>query len=465
MIDFNVLKKEYESKTGIELFNEEGDIKDFFRDVNEIKKPICGKWHVNPIPLTAVKKPFCGIATVDITVLAFNGLWEATRDTMNEFATEHNGTSVEITDDEGRTYSVSYNCQTCGIINAVHDVYVGNGEVFEITQQISFIVIESGVSSYDVTLYIDGNQVPILSLVENKIHTTSSIPSNNGVINTISEQEGYGIDFIVPYMRDDCGNLFREIIDRSTGNEAHCVVLDVAGKKSCHIMQFVQATSNIQPPQNVGMNVSMVELEQTIAKYNRMWMKQTVTGEMATVFVGNFNSTYIKSCTIFWGDGTSEHYDVKEQPSAVHIYTDGLDSHTVRVFQAPKYKTWLRCITGDVALFGKTLRFNLSADKVESATFASTSGKHLVLAQGMYKDDSTKLVQLLCYAEVNRIGVRYNATATYIDTLMPDGKYYLTKDTKFICPWSNITYVHPDISLYYDLYDLDETEGSGGLIA
>ena len=461
MINLEELRKKYADFTGIELHNEEGDALDFYRKYNEVIKPVVGKWHENPIPLTAVKKPFCGVATIDITVLSSPDKWEGVRDRMNEFATTHNGTSFHYTDNDNMSvYSVSYNCQTCGVISRVFDVGVGVGEVFELNQQISLIIIESGVSAYDTHLYIDGFDVPFLSLVETKTHTTSMVPSKDGVVQSVSEQEAYGIDLIVPYMNDELGRMLRDVIDRSTGNEAHCVVLDVGGNKSCHIMQIAQAVSNVQPPQNIGINFSMVELQPDIAKYNGLWQKQTLERDVVFFYIQeliNHNVEYppgqehppinnVKAVTIFWGDGTSNHYTDEDGTVAVHIYTDGVQSHEVLVFVTPL--NYYRPIKPGDNLFGKDLYLIAPKDKTYSLDFSPT-GVSRVFFSGDFGN-------FRFFDDTHRIGYELEGTRTrfYIDRMDETAKYYVNGVTKHKCILNGVTnFVDETINIVTRLFD------------
>jgi hypothetical protein len=422
MINFDILKEEYAELTGIEMFNEEGELQDFYREVNKIEKPICGIWHANPMPLTAVRKPFCGIATVDITVVSHPEVWETTRDTMNTVASALNGTSREITVD-GTVYSISYNCQTCGIGNRILDANIGHGAVFEIRQQISYIIIESGVSAYDTFLYIDGLQIPFLSLVENKIHTTSNIASDNGVMLTASEAEAYGIDFVIPYMKDDAGSLVRDVIDRATGNEAHCVVLDIAGVKHCHIMQFTHVSANVQPPQNIGMNVSMTELDPTAAKYNGMWEKETATGKFATVLLEG--RTNADAFVIFWGDGSSEYCENGDMP--YHVYEDD-GEHEIIVYKKPLH--YYLSLEKGVDYFGKPwyFRFPSTVQKMEVEEIPLD-----VLVQNRYASDTApeKMASLIAtrHGGQARLMFKKGQSTYYIDKEI-DGKYYILNGQK-----------------------------------
>lgn len=416
MINFDTLRDEFAQLADVILFNEEGELYDFVRNetnANDIDKPVCGTWHVNPIPMTAVKKPFCGIASVDITVLSHPTEWENTVSKMNEAASVLNGTSKEMTVD-GITYSVSYNCQTCGVGNRILDVNIGYGEVVEIRQQISYIIIEAGVSAYDVSITIDGLNIPILSLVENKIHTTSNAPNAQGILKTMSEQEAYGIDFVIPYMRDDVGNLVRDVIDRATGNEAHCVVLDIAGVKHCHIMQFTHVSANVQPPQNIGMNVSMTEIDPHAAKYNGMWEKETATGKFATVLLEG--RTNADAFVIFWGDGSSEYCENSDMP--YHVYEDE-GEHEIIVYKKPSLYYIPLALSGNY--FGKYWYFRFPMTVQKMAVSDIPSG---ILASNPYYGERGASLE-----NIGRI-VFKKAQQTYIIDKEIDGKYYILNGQK-----------------------------------
>lgn len=411
MINFDEFKKAYADAIGITLFDEEGELLDFYRDNNTVKMPVGGVWHLNPIPLTAVNKPFCGIATVDITVLSHPTIWENTRDKMDEFASIINGTSQQWKDKNEFPYSVSFNAQTCSIGNRILDVGIGFGEVYEIRQQISFIIIESGVSAYDTVLTIDGLQIPFLSLVENKIHTTSNIASDNGVMLTASEAEAYGIDFVIPYMKDDAGSLVRDVIDRATGNEAHCVVLDIAGVKHCHIMQFTHVSANVQPPQNIGMNVSMTELDPTAAKYNGMWEVIENDKKLATLNTSGYKTPFV----VFWGDGCTEYFNDSATP--YHIYNDE-KARDIIIFHVPMY--YYKHVDYGENHYGKNLYILFEADEIPVSVFGNL---------GVLSDGESSLT----VDEYWGLHTIYKSGYTFAHSYKKNGEYYVKRGQKIQC--------------------------------
>lgn len=376
MIDFNELKNQYETAVGYKLFMEEGEMEDFYRYQNTIVKPVCGTYRVNPITLTAIRTPFIGIATVNISMVAPPDRWEEVRDKMDAVASVLNGTSINLKDSEGTVYSVSYNCQTSAVGERILDVSLGCGEVFPIHQTISYIIIESGVSAYDAKLWIDGMSVPILSLVENKIHTTSMYSTSYGDGQTASEMEAYGIDFTSPYTQDDICKLFRDAVNEKTGNTAHCVVIEKNCVRSCRIMQFSHASNSVSPPQNIGFNISMTEIHPATADFDGFWSEKTVSTSFARIYLSSVLSLDpdVIGITIFWDDGKADDFDYMNG-TAFHIYTDGKTSHTLRIYK--RYESMLAPyrFSDRVDLCGNYITFKTNGEKVYASSVGNGSTK------------------------------------------------------------------------------------------
>jgi hypothetical protein len=340
MVNVEELRKRYAEAVGYEVFLEEGEAIDFYRQGNHIEKPIFGVFSANPVSMTAIRAPFIGVLTVDVTMLAPPDRWEEVSTKMNVVATVLNGTSFTVKhvadkeDQYDTTYTVSYNCQSSSVGDRILDAAIGCGEVFPITQTITYVIVENGVSAYDARLWIDGLEVSVLTLVENKIHTTSVYPSDIGDGCTASEMESYGIDFTTPYTNGEASNLFRSALNDRSGNNAHCVVIEKAGKKSCRLMQFASVSNSISPPQNIGFNVSMTEIASAAADFNGYWLLKNTTGGIARLYLEDMidAESTIRGVTVFWGDGTSEDFDEMNR-SVYHVFTDGLDSHQVIVFK------------------------------------------------------------------------------------------------------------------------------------
>lgn len=370
MIDFKELKNIYEKELGFPLFFEEGEAVGFYRERNNIVQPICGIFHVNPTPITAIRAPFFAVTSVDISVLAPPDRWEDVRNTMDEVAANLNGTSFEMRVEEEadvyKTYSIAYNCQTSNVADHIRDVALGVGEVFYIHQTISYIIAEGGVSAYDTRLWIDGKEVPFLTIVENRIHTTSVYPSNNGTAQTASEMETYGIDFTAPYTNEVLFESLRKELNEGSKNKAHCVIIEKNRKKSCKIMQVSNISNTIQPPQYIGFNVSLTEVAPLSAEFDGTWAFKNITKQFAALHLYEMldEDPELINVTVFWGDGTADHFEVMNG-SCYHLYEDGAASHTV-IIKKELATNLVSIARANTNLFGCEIVFDedLTADSV-----------------------------------------------------------------------------------------------------
>lgn len=405
MIDFEKLRKAYQDATGYTVFMEEGELLDFYREKNEIVKPICGTFKVNPVTLTAIQRPFIGIVTANITLLAPPTEWESVRDQVNDIALVLNGTSEKMEGTDGETYSVAYNCETCTVGDRILDLAAGVGEVFPIMQLISYIVIEDGVSAYDAKLWIDGEEVPILSLAENKVVASSVYADGRGTAGMAAETETYGIDFTTPYTSSKVCELFRSAIDGRASGKPHCVVIEKNGKKTAKIMQFGNVSNSVSPPQNIGFNVSLVEAHPLSVDFDGYWGAAETDRAYATYTPNLLISTErnIVKMVFFWGDGSADEWQPGDAERLFHVYTDGIDKHTVRVYKIYDSDTvLLEEAHKQSGLYGAVLTAKkdiVSAsiatdDTGEAVIFANEKNRFVVINGGFYLDMGGELYWL-----------------------------------------------------------------------
>ena len=335
MISTTKIKEIYEAACGYTLYNDYGGVDAAIRVRNEIEYPVCGLFKMQPVTLTAIRTPFIGVASANIEIIAPTHMMEEVRTKLNTtVAARLNGVAMSLPDEEktSKTYSVSFTVQTC-TVGEKADFGAWYGECVTLYQTISFVIIEEGVSSYDTVLKIDGCEVPLLSLSETKVHTTSVYPSANAIGHTASEQEAFGIDFATPYVKSAICELFREAVNGHTGNKAHCVEITKNGVPSFYIMAISAAADSVQPPSNIGFNISMTEISPTIAHFDGRWRRYTHTGDIITsaILFEKLPTKVGFEEIIFWGDGSCERYSAT--PSyPYHVYTDGKKVHDIMIY-------------------------------------------------------------------------------------------------------------------------------------
>lgn len=349
MFDLENLKNHYEAALGYPLKRNFSELSEAYRDRNEIVFPIGGIFVVNPMAITAVKEPFIGILSAELTVFAVPQRVDEAEMRLNDVATEMSGSSFFIEED-GKRYAVTYSCQTC-TIGEKTDIGWAHGVVFPITQVISYSIIENGLPASDVSLEIDGHTVPFLSLQETKTHSSSVYPDEKGRGTTASEMSAYGIDFTVPSLTNHLlSEIFNEHLGNERGNRALCVGLTRAGECTYRLMSIMSVGDSVQPPQNVGLNVSLAEVAEIAAIFNDLWRSQDVEGSVASLLdidVSGFGGDVV----VFWGDGAAER-----NPTHSHFYTDGKDVHTILAFDLAG-DCYIAPRTRD-KLYGTRLRFS-----------------------------------------------------------------------------------------------------------
>ena len=349
MFDFEKLKNHYEAAVGYPLNRNFSELSEAYRDGNEVVFPVGGIFVVNPILITAIRKPFIGTLSAELTVFAVPQLVEEVENHLNDVAVALSGTSFVIEED-GKRYVISYSCQTC-TVGEKSDIGWAHGAVFPITQVISYAIIENGLPASDVFLEIDGHSVPFLSLQETKVHTSSVYPDDKGRGTTASEMSAYGIDFTVPNLTNDLlSEIFNEHLENDRGNRAICVGLTKAGKCTYRIMSIVSISDNVQPPANVGINVSLAEVSEIAAIFNDLWNYHDVSGNIVGLEEIGIDR-FTEGVVVFWGDGSAD-----KNPTNAHFYTDGNEKHTVLLFDL-KGDRYIEPRVND-NLYGTTLLFD-----------------------------------------------------------------------------------------------------------
>lgn len=354
MANFNYdsLRQKMAEELGYHLFLDYGTVEDYadlqlrllpYREVNEIVTPVVGLFRLNPTPLTALKYPYIAIttATIDIPTPAEDA--EEVRNALYGLAETYNGTSEKIRQGD-TTYTVVYNFETPVVGDKRRDVSLYMGEIMPVTQVVTFTIVESGVSCYDVGLRIDGLDVPLLLFMETRTAASETAPNANAKGEATITQELYGITFETPAVENALGDLLREMVDEGNGNRAHVVEVTKSGVSKVYMMAVGTAGSTVQPPNNVGYSLSLAEISPDVARFNATWSEVEMSGAVGKFIEWDFDGA------IFWGDGTAS--SVKNY--AVHSYSDGKTTHTAKIARYG-IDRWGAVAKG-ASLFGKRIR-------------------------------------------------------------------------------------------------------------
>lgn len=347
--DFDLLRQDIREKTGYILHLDYGEIGDDvpYREVNTIVTPIVGVFRLTPVPLTALTTPYIAVVTATIDIPAPSEMAHEVRDKLNEVAATLNATTTTMESD-GTQFTVVYGFETAVLGDKRRDVSLYGGEIIPVTQTITYTIIEQGITALDVSLKIDGLPVPFIRLDETRLSTSETAPNADGHGEIAVTQEMYGLTFETPLVKNRLGDLLCEILAHGGGNTAHAVEVTRNGKRHAYLMAVGSATSAMNPPANVGVTISLAELNPTAAKFNDVWLtytaKKTIT-EYAMETDG----------VIVWGDGTTSC----GAGYKVHVYADGLPTHEVYILNyedAHNESMRYAKVTKGVSLFRKKIR-------------------------------------------------------------------------------------------------------------
>ena len=261
MIDFEKLKKAYETASGLELYRDfaELDASLGTRSRREIKWGKVGVFVVEPTTLTAVSSPFIGVLTASVIVLDIPETYTDTVAALNTAAEELNGTSAIID-----TYTVTWSLQTAAA-GEIQDFGHYVGKCVPIRQTMSVQIIEGGRTSCKV--YLDGLPLPILSLTRRKVDVTQSMPDADTAATRVQvEQTAVGIDLQTPALVGGASEIIaHELRQQSGAKLAHLIELDEDGQTDCYLMYLTTITEAVQPPLCIGYTISAVEAPRNAA--------------------------------------------------------------------------------------------------------------------------------------------------------------------------------------------------------
>lgn len=318
---------------------------------NEIVTPISGVFRLNATPLTALRAPFIAVVTATLDIPAPTAMAEEVRADLNDLASRLNATAEKYKQEE-TSYTISYNAETCLVGSKRKDVPLFDGEIIPITQVITFTIVETGVSAFDVALKIDGIDVPILTLTETRTAASETTPNASARGEVTISQELYGVTVTTAACENELGDLIGEIISDGNGNKAHAVEVIRSGVSKVYMMTVGTSGATVQPPNNVGYNLSLAEISAQSARFTGLWSGSETEGAFVTITMSDG--------VIFWGDGTGD----RAKGATSHTYLDGQDSHTVKMMSYKKTSRWGQIARRDT-LLGKRIR--PAGDPVNSA--------------------------------------------------------------------------------------------------
>ena len=370
--DYSTLKSILADELGYNLYSDFGEIADEDkprREGNKIITPIVGVFRLNATPLTTLRSPYIAVATATMEIASPTDKVDEIKENLVKVMDKLHASTRKIRQGD-TSYTVVITFETPLVDNKRRDVGAYGGETVSITQVVTFTVVESGLSSLDVYVLINGLDVPILTFTETRTAASETAPNDHAKGEVMVTQELYGLTLTTPAVENDLGELLGEIVNDGNGNRALAVEVVKGGKSSAYIMTVGTSGTTAQPPSNVGYSLSLAEISPMSAKFPDAWESMSFNKPVVNVTAAGI---------IDWGDGTVEAVSGFTR----HVYTDADAIHTARLFRYGSGR-WTPIVDGDI-LYGARIRpagGSIVSSSLPSSILEMTTGDTLSIETG-----------------------------------------------------------------------------------
>lgn len=305
------------------LYTNDGEFKNAFRDGNDITEYINGICRISTSSLTPLKS--LSILTMSVEVefcIRVDNLEKDNNGNYIEvlniqalcenFVNSQNGQTITLTE-EGKTYVLAVNTEMP--IVGVERLITPLGKCMPITLQLFYTMVENGINSNDISLYIGNEEVPYTDLTIDRVFVnTVAQKLIEEVGKTANEQNSVSISFIAPLTNTPLGKDYTNILLDGGNNVAFPVVIDykTLNKRKEYTMTFSSLKNTSSGIQNVGVQGTLVEVDTNVADYRDLnvgdWVfeKISIYLDYANAFLTIDGFQTGDLYYIDWGDGNTE---------------------------------------------------------------------------------------------------------------------------------------------------------------
>lgn len=349
MITEKKLRDLFEEWTGFHLSVHHGEIEQSYRVLNDIVEPLNGVIEVSSWNYTPVRTVAMATASATVTIIARTDE-EANeiKDHLNNSLAEIRGASVVVKDDAEKSVLLTVMAGTAYRPEAVHGSLYGRGEEFDVIVRMEYIATANGVSSADTVLIIDGEQVELESITSSMICATDEQPGDDGLTVSAAPSKAFQISAQAVVLDNAVGDLLiREGTSLSDEKMARCVEYRINNKPAFYMMVFTQCQIASSEINNVGAAFSLSTANPDAVPFDSRWSKTVVIGDITSIGAN-------PGAVVFWGDNKADM--IGDTGMVSHVYTDGVNEHTIRIFGEYSIPITRQLRLGD-NLLGKRLKY------------------------------------------------------------------------------------------------------------
>lgn len=246
----------------------------------------------------------------------------AIKECINEMITRLNGQTLPL-DRLGKTYTttINFGLPTVGTKTKVGHIY----DALPIYFSVGFVFFENGISSNDINIEINGENIYFTRAVVSRVKTADQSTQAVGKKSkTLALVGGKSLDITLPVLDTSLSKVIMEdVLDDTKINRAVNVKISTPLADETFIGILGNTSLSMDIGATAGYNISLVQGFENALVYDDNWKVTTETQETVTKNLTNKG-------TIYWGDGTVDNCD--KAGTKTHTYADGKDKHIVRVF-------------------------------------------------------------------------------------------------------------------------------------
>ena len=392
MITEEQLRDLFEEWTGIHLTLDHGDVKCSYREINDVVTPLNGVMSIDAWTFTPVRTVAMATTQATATVVARNDE-EADNITahINDALQAVRGTTVIVRGEDGKAIKLAVMPGTAYRDETLHGVSFGEGDECDVVVNISYIATANGVNSADTVLIIDGEQIEVENVTSGMTSATDEHPGDDGITTTAVPSKTFHVECGAVLLDNEAGKILtKEGLDLDNISLVHCVEYTIGSVTRFYMMVFTQCQIGSSEMNNVGASFALATANPDTMHFDARWNTTTAVGMTASI--GSE-----AGAVVFWGDNTASR--VGDSGMVSHVYTDGVNEHTIRIFGAYNAPITRSLRIGD-NLSGKRLIYvgeDWDTSGEPDMTVISCEQSRLAIESGYLRelrDDDTPLVSV-----------------------------------------------------------------------
>ena len=326
MISEGQLRDLFELWTGFHPTLDHGDVSPSYRRVNDVIEPINAVMSIDPWNFTPVKTIYMAVNSATVTIIARSDAEaDEAQGVINEALKPIRGTTIPVVDEvDGRSILLTVNAGAAYRSEAVHGSLLGHGDECDVVVHLDYIAIANGTSSTDTALVIDGHQIEIQSIASVMVCATDDQPGDDGLTTTATPSKAFQIEANVFVLDNDAGKmLLEEGMSLTRGKTIRCVEYRVGRNTQYYMMAMTQCRLGSAELNNVGATITLSLANPDAMPFDARWVETLVIGDVTSIGAS-------PGTIVFWGDNKADRVDDTGMIS--HVYTDGVDKHTIHIF-------------------------------------------------------------------------------------------------------------------------------------